>query len=132
MKRREFSRAIRVEVVKRACAKRLDGKPSCERCGAVGGGLEIHHKDMDAMEVDKTHKLTADDGELLCAACHDPITSEQRKTLAKAQAREASHLGVAAAPAHPIKSRGFAKAERAPKGGREAAAGAPEIARRFR
>ena len=93
MNRRNFVRAVRVEIVKRA--KRPDGQPACERCGAIGVRLEIHHKTMDAMVVDedKSRQLTADEGELLCEPCHDPITASQRKILAETLAREASHLG---------------------------------------
>ena len=110
-KRRNFTRAVAVEIVKRSCARREDGQPSCERCGAIGCKLEVHHLAMDAMQVEKSRKLTADDGELLCEPCHDPITSKQRKELAKAQAREAKHAGVARST-QKIANRGFALSER--------------------
>lgn len=109
MNRRNFDRASRVAIIKRAT--RPDGQPACERCGAIGCKLEVHHKQMDAMEVDKSRKLTAEDGELLCEPCHDPITSAQRKVLAKALAREAKSLG-ATKPKVQIKSRGFDKPHR--------------------
>ena len=128
MNRRNFDRATKVAIIKRAT--RPDRQPACERCGAVGVKMDVHHKVMDAMEVDKSRKLTADDGELLCGPCHDPITATQRKHLAKALAREAKHVG-ADKPKSQIKSAGFPHRSR-PHEGRPPVAGESEIARRFR
>ena len=127
MKRRNFTRAVSVEIFKRASVGR--GIPSCERCGAVGLKMDVHHRVMDAMEIDKARRLTAEDGELLCGPCHDPITSKQRKVLAKALAREAKHVG-ADKPNGTLKGRQFEKVERKHEG-REPANGMSEIARRF-
>jgi hypothetical protein len=95
--RREFKRDVRVEILKRAT---VNGTPTCEaidketgvRC-ACTKSLALHHIDMDAWQVDKTRKLTVDDGRMLCKADHDPITKGQRKDLARVQAAEARHLG---------------------------------------
>jgi len=130
MTRRNFDRATKVAIIKRSCARREDGQPNCERCGAIGIPLEVHHKDMDAMQIDKSRKLTADDGELLCEPCHDPITAVQRKQLAKAQAREARALG-AVKPKSQLRSTPFPHRSR-PHEGRPPVAGESEIARRFR
>jgi hypothetical protein len=104
-KRRNFTRAVKVEIVKRSMIK---GVPTCEavisssipvsgfsifRCGCTKG-LQVHHNDMDAMQVDKTRKLTAADGELLCKDHHDPITKKQKGVLKKVLKVEAAHLGV--------------------------------------
>lgn len=113
MPRREFSRATKVEIIKRAT--RPDGQPACENCGAIGVRLEVHHKDMDAIQIDKSRKLTAADGELLCEKCHDPITSKQRKILAKALAVEAAHIG-ASRPKGTIANRPPVRVERAHEG----------------
>ena len=129
MNRREFRTSVRVEIVKRACARRPDGQPACERCGAIGCKLEVHHKDMDAMQIDKSRKLTAEDGELLCEPCHDPITAVQRKDLARAQAREAKSLG-ATRSKQSIKSAGFKPVDR-PHAERGVANGLSGIARRY-
>lgn len=94
MARRNFTTRVCVEIKKRARTLRSDGQLGCEKCGAIGVPLEVHHKEMDAMQVDKSRKLTADDGELLCKPCHDPITAEQRTVLAKVLRIEAVHLGV--------------------------------------
>lgn len=90
-KRREFDRATRVAIVKRAM--RPDGQPACEKCAAIGCRLEVHHVDMDAMQIDKSRKLTALEGVLLCEPCHDAETAKQAPVLAKAKAVEARHLG---------------------------------------
>lgn len=131
--RQNFDRNTRVEIIQRASAKRSDGQPSCERCGAVGVKLEIHHCKMDAMVLaeDKRRKLTAADGELLCEPCHDPITSAQRKVLAKAQAVEAKHLGATRATGN-IKSRGFATPEKPKREKREPVAGMTGLARQYK
>lgn len=103
--RRNFVRAVKVEIIRRAT--RPDGQPACEHCGAIGVKLDFHHKQMDAMvlDQDKKRKLTADEGELLCRHCHDPITAGQRKVLAKASATEAKHIGANSAPQRPLESR---------------------------
>jgi hypothetical protein len=127
MNRRNFIRAVKLEIIKRAT--RPDRQPACERCGAVGLKMDVHHKVMDAMQIDKSRKLTAEDGELLCEPCHDPITATQRRHLAKALAREAKHVG-ATRPASKIKSAGFKPVSRAHVG-REPSNGMSEIQRRF-
>lgn len=93
--RREFRRDVRVAILKRAT---VNGVVMCEainagvRC-ACTKGLALHHDEMDAMEVDKTSKLTAEDGRMLCKDHHDPITKKQRKDLSRVQKAEARHLG---------------------------------------
>jgi hypothetical protein len=91
MKRREFSRAVRVEIAKRAT--RADGQIACEKCGAIGLRLDLHHLEQDAMQIDKSRKLTAADGALWCKPCHDQESKAQAPILAKALAREAAHVG---------------------------------------
>lgn len=107
MRRREFARSVAVAIAKRAAGR-------CEQCG-VEAPLELHHKTMDAMEADKSRKLTIDDGEMLCKLCHREITKPQRVDLARALAREASHLGVRPEPARKIQSRPPSPRKRPPK-----------------
>lgn len=117
MNRRNFTRATKVEILKRSM---VSGIPTCEAIGAgircaCQKGLDVHHRKMDAMEIDKAAKLTAADGELLCKPHHDPITKKQRKVLKKALATEAAHLGAKRDKA-PIKSDSDAlKSGRRPK-----------------
>jgi len=96
MSRNEFKRDVRVAILKRST---VNGMATCEavdeqgvRC-ACTKGLALHHVDGDAFQIDKTRKLTAGDGMMLCKAHHDPITRRQRKDLARVQAAEARHLG---------------------------------------
>ena len=95
MKRREFDRKTKVQIIKRSM---IEGVPTCERiddgarCG-VTKGLEVNHKDMDAMQTDKSRKLTADDGENICKAHHQVETSGQMAVLANTLRIEAKHLG---------------------------------------
>ena len=93
--RQNFARAVRFEIAKRAM--RPDGQIACERCGAVGGRLELHHLRMDALTPDerkRSTKLTAADGALWCVPCHKGETTVQRKELARADAAMERHLGL--------------------------------------
>lgn len=112
MTRRNFPRGARVAIVKRATR---GSQIICERCGISCARFDIHHRVMDAMETDKSRKLTADDGELLCAgpdSCHAKETAKQAPVLAKAKARESSHVGARVAKTRKIKSPGFPKSDR--------------------
>ena len=109
MARREFSKTVYAEIVKRA----LHPKHGicCEGCGLVLGSKPYHvdHTKPDGMEVDKSRKLTADDGKLLgVECCHAPKTKQDVADIAKAKRREARYLGMKK-PAGKIKSPGFAK-----------------------
>ena len=94
MARREFSRSVKAQIVHRAM--NADGQIVCEGCGLVLGKKPYHidHTDPDAMQIDKSGKLTADDGKLLGVdCCHKPKTKIDVKNIAKAKRREAKHLG---------------------------------------
>lgn len=113
-KRREFSRAVRIEIVKRATK---NGVVYCEGCGLPAKRWEVDHTDPDAMQVDKSRPLTAADGKVLCEGspecCHDIKTARDHAAIAKAKRNEAKALRVATKPAKPIKSAGFAKSPKA-------------------
>lgn|SRR5574340_165682 len=130
MKRREFSRAAKVAMVKRAMK---DGCACCELCAAPmkTGRWEYHHTVEEELVIDKTKPLTADDGLLVCRECHKDVTATQSlPRVAKAKRREAARLGVRKTPAAKIKSRGFAKVVR-DRSALPVANGVSEIARRF-
>ncbi|HYA07742.1 MAG TPA: hypothetical protein VEF90_17780 [Xanthobacteraceae bacterium] len=116
MARQEFSKPVKVEIIKRATR---DGVVYCEGCGLPTRRFQIDHTIADALRVDKTRKLTADDGRLLCQdagrqSCHGRKTAEQDvPAIAKAKRIEAAHLGAKTAPTKTIQSRGFAKSEKA-------------------
>jgi len=84
--RREFSRAVKVEIIKRATL-------NCEKCGGRAIGFEIDHRNPDGMQIDKSRPLTADDGWLLCIPCHRKKTQTDVANIAKAKRIEARHLG---------------------------------------
>ena len=115
MARQEFPRSVRVEIIKRATHS---GVIYCEGCGLPAKRFDIDHSDADALKVDKSRRLTAADGKLLCSGaretCHGRKTAEEDiPAIAKAKRREAAHLGARPAPARKIANRGFAQSEKA-------------------
>lgn len=108
--RREFSKPVKAEIVRRAMLP--DGKIACEGCGLILGKkvFNIDHCIPDAMFLDKSRKLTADDGRLLGKeCCHDPKThGVDIPTIAKVKRIEAKNLGIKS-DKQPITSPGFAK-----------------------
>ena len=109
MKRREFSCSVYVEIVKRAT---INDMVRCEKCGCAVWRFHVHHLKEDALEIDKSAKLTAKDGQLLCLLCHGELTRPFQTTIAKVKRVEAKHLGVRKSPS--IQSRGFDKSQREP------------------
>jgi hypothetical protein len=115
--RREFPKAVKVEIIKRATR---DGVIYCECCGLPTKRFNIDHIKPDGMELDKKRKLTAADGQLLCSGsrgtCHGRKTAEEDiPAIARAKSVEAAHLGARTRPVIPIKSAPFAKSERTAK-----------------
>jgi hypothetical protein len=89
--RKEFSKSVKVAVIKRAT---VDGQVYCEECGCLTKGrFEIDHIRADGL-------------------LGEP-TIENARAIAKAKRREALHLGVRKKPS--FVSRGFAKFTKAPK-----------------
>lgn len=117
MARREFSKAVKAEIVRRAMHPQLG--IICEGCGIALGKkpFEIDHTIADALILDKTRKLTAADGRLLGkACCHDPKThGHDVPIIAKVKRVEARDMGITK-PKGEIKSRGFAKTEKPSRG----------------
>lgn len=73
------------------------------------------HTIPDALQVDKSRKLTADDGKLLgVECCHKPKTVIDQGVIAKAKRVEESYFRMRA-PKQKIKSAGFPKADRSEK-----------------
>lgn len=100
MPRREFSKAVKAQIVKRAMLP--SGEIACENCGLVLGRkpYQIDHTIADALILDKSRPLTADDGKLLGKdCCHDPKTRQHDvPAIAKAKRREAKDLGIVDPP----------------------------------
>lgn len=106
MPRREFSRSIKVAVIKRAT---VDGKTFCEECGALAKRWEIDHVRPDGL----LGEATIENAKLLCTPCHDEKTKSDVKQIAQAKRREAIHLGVRKKSS--LRSCGFPKQAKAPK-----------------
>ena len=108
MSRREFPRAIRVEIVRRATIEvKGKGVVRCEECGLVAPKVwHVDHTIPDALFLDKKRALTAADGKVLCAGspetCHGKKTLQDVAVIAKAKRNEANALRVATAPGKPI------------------------------
>ena len=119
MARREFSKPVKAEIVRRAMT--ADGHIACEGCCLILGKKPYHidHTIADALFLDKSRKLTAEDGKLLGKeCCHDPKTHEHDlPIIAKVKRVEARHLGITQ-PKGQIKSPGFAKPAKAKQASR--------------
>ena len=108
MSRREFPKPVYRQIVKRA----FDPARGfvCEGCGLVLGKKPYHvdHTIPDALVIDKSRPLTAEDGKLLgVECCHGPKTRQvDVPAIAKAKRREDRSLGISDGPKMP--SRGFA------------------------
>jgi hypothetical protein len=112
-KRREFTKPVYALIVKRAMLP--NGEIACEGCGLVLGKKPYHvdHTIADALQIDKTRKLTVDDGKLLGVdCCHKPKTVNDVAVIAEAKRREAKHLGIPKAKAKPIRSACFPQPEK--------------------
>jgi len=113
MSRREFTKKVYMQIVKRAMLP--NGEIACEGCGLILGKKKYHvdHTIPDALQIDKSRKLTADDGKLLgVECCHKPKTAEDVAVIAEAKRREDKHLGIKR-PKQTIKSAPFPKSEKA-------------------
>jgi len=106
MARKEFTRAIKVAVIKRAT---VDGKTFCEECGALAKRWEIDHVRPDGL----LGEGSIEKEKLLCTPCHDEKTAQDVKSIAQAKRREAIHLGVRKKPS--LRGSGFPKSAKAPK-----------------
>lgn len=111
MSRREFTKSVKAEIVRRAM---VGGTIFCEGCGLALKSFEIDHTIPDALILDKSRKLTAADGQLLGNCCHrgpDGKTNKDVKAIAKAKRVEAKHVGITR-PKQSIQSQGFAKSNK--------------------
>lgn len=112
-KRREFTKDVYAQIVRRAMLP--TGQIACEGCGLVLNKKVYHidHTIPDGLQIDKSRKLTADDGKLLgVECCHKPKTAKDKGDIAKAKRVEANYLGFKG-PTKKFPSRGFAKSEKA-------------------
>ena len=119
--RRHFSRPVKREIHTRATGpdgiKRCEN-PDCRRV-IVGRNCQVAHNKQDALEIDKSRKLTAADGRLLCTPCHKEESRIEAPILAKALRTGDKAAGIKRSAYPPIRSRGFHKSERASRIARE-------------
>ena len=120
--RREFPKAVRVAVIKRATK---DSIVYCEACKGLAKRFQIDHVRPDGL----LGEPTLQNAMLICEACWAVKNPKDATAIAKAKRREAKHVG-ADKPKGQIKSAGFPKAVRK-HDGRVVAFGRSEIARRF-
>lgn len=116
MARREFTKSIYAQIVKRAMLP--SGEVACEGCGLVLGKRKFHvdHTKPDALEIDKSRQLTADDGKLLgVECCHAPKTAVDVAVIAQAKRREAKHLGIKSEPARKVQGPSFPSSPKPPR-----------------
>ena len=100
MARREFSRSVKVQAIKRATH---DGQLFCEICGSlIKGKFEIDHINPDGL----TGQPTLENAQVACSPCHKEKTAADVGLISKAKRVEARHLGIRKA------GRGFAKREK--------------------
>ncbi len=116
-KRREFSKPTQAEIIKRAMDPR--GFIRCEKCGAVvkPGQFAIDHIIAEELVVDKSKKLTAAEGQLLCTGardtCHGVKTAEaDQPAISEAKRRESRHIGITR-PAGKLRGAPFPKSVQA-------------------
>lgn len=94
MKRREFTRKQRAEIVLRATNK--DGIVCCEGCGLVLGKkpYQIDHTIPEAFILDKDAKLDIADGKLLGQkCCHAPKTKKDVREVRESDRRRDKDSG---------------------------------------
>src|SRR6185312_17094844 len=73
LSRNEFQRSVRVSIIKRATKSLPSGFSyvCCERCGMdARGRFVVDHIDPDALQIDKSRTLTAEEGQVLCDPCN--------------------------------------------------------------
>lgn len=107
MPRKEFPRAVKVEVVKRATRNSV---VYCECCGLPAKKWQIDHIVADAIG----GQPVIDNAQLLGDCCYSVKNPQDTKRAAKAKRVEAYHTGVKR-PKGQIKSRGFDKKPRPEK-----------------
>lgn len=109
MKRREFTKADKAAMVRRATRQHT---LFCEGCGLdlTGKRIEFDHVIAEALITDKTRPLTPADGQVLgywcCHRGEDGKTAQDVAAIAEAKRREANHFGIRPT----IRGRGFRKA----------------------
>ena len=117
--RREFSRAIKVAVVRRATK---DGVTYCEGCGALAKKWQIDHVRADGL----LGEPTLENAQLLGSCCYGPKNAEDAGYVAEAKRREQRDLGL-----RPGKRWDWWRHSKEQKPPLQVARGKPRIAREY-
>lgn len=105
MARREFSRSIKLAVIKRATR---DGLVLCEGCGALTKKWQIDHRRADGL----LGEPTLENAQLLGPCCYGPKNAADTTAIAQAKRREARHVGARTVPVKPLVGAPFPVSER--------------------
>lgn len=120
-RRREFTRDQKAAIARRAT---VQGTIFCEGCGLAVTRFEIDHTIPDALFLDKSRKLTIEDGKLLgIECCHrgpDGKTAKDVKAIAKSKRVEAKHQRIVDKP-RPIQGKPFPTTTKAARRKKKAA-----------
>lgn len=108
MTRREFPRAVKVAVIRRAMRESVI---YCEACGGIAKRFQIDHVIADA----HGGEPVLSNAELICEACWAVKNPADTRTAAKIKRQEAGHLGARKHVARPLHSRGFDRKPRVEK-----------------
>lgn len=117
MPRREFSRTIKVAVIRRAG---VTGMILCEKCGGFAKRFQIDHIIADA----HGGEPVIENAQLLCEDCYAIKNPQDTTIAAKLKRQEAKHLnirktGAIRSPGFPVppeKNRSITKVARGPSG----------------
>ena len=111
MKRHEFPRSVKVEVIKRCTNENI---VYCEKCKQPTHKFQIDHMIADS----HGGKPVIGNAQLLCEECYLVKNSADTTTAAKLKRIEAKNIG-AIQPKKQIRSRGFAKSTKAARMAKE-------------
>jgi len=111
MKRREFPRSVKVDVIKRCTRENV---VYCEKCNQPTHKFQIDHAIADS----HGGKPVIGNAQLLCEECYLIKNPEDTTTAAKLKRIEAKDIG-ATQPKQQIRSRGFAKSAKTPRMAKE-------------
>jgi hypothetical protein len=103
--RREFPKAVRVAVIRRATRHSV---VYCEECKLPAKKFQIDHVRADGL----LGEPTIENAKLLCEICYLDKNPRDARDIAEAKRREAFHLGATPAPAREIRSAGFRRTQR--------------------
>lgn len=115
--RREFPRAVKVAVIRRATK---DGATFCEGCGALAKTWRIDHRRADGL----LGEPTLENAQLLGPCCYVRKDADDTAQIALAKRREAYALGIERPGKAKMRSR-----PKAPKPAFRPCAGSPQLAR---